>query len=192
MTDRPFVLMVIDMLVDFFDRHSALASQRQGLVARTNELVRVFRASGHPVLWVRQEFEPDLSDAFPEMKRRNISVTIRGTKGCEILPELERSERDHVIVKKRYSAFFGTTLDELLARWQPASLVVAGINTHACVRTTVVDAYQRDFDVVLAAQCVGSHDTEHHDVTLRYLGGKMARLQTNEQIIRVVSSLPTR
>ena len=188
MADRSAALLVIDMLVDFFDRHSVLTSQRARLVAGINELVDVFRALGHPIIWVRQEFKPDLSDAFLEMKRAHLSVTIKGTQGCEILSELHRSASDGVIVKKRYSAFFNTTLDELLARSMPASLVVAGINTHACVRTTVIDAYQRDLDVILASQCIGSHDLEHHDVTLRYLDGKMARVLTNEEIIRVISA----
>jgi len=113
------------------------------------------------VIWVRQEFNEDLSDAFLDMRRRHVSVTIAGTNGARILPELTQASNDHVIVKKRYSAFFGTSLDGLLATLNPRSLVVAGINTHACIRTTVIDAYQRDYDVVLAADCIGSFDTEH-------------------------------
>jgi maleamate amidohydrolase len=49
-----------------------------------------------------------------------------------------------VIIKKRYSGFYGTTLDETLARLAPDAIILAGINTHACIRTTAVDAYQRD------------------------------------------------
>ena len=39
------------------------------------------REHGCPVIWVRQEFEPDLSDAFLEMKINGRPVTIKGTLG---------------------------------------------------------------------------------------------------------------
>jgi nicotinamidase-related amidase len=91
-----------------------------------------------------------------------------------------------IIVKKRYSAFFGTGLDELLAKLQPDALVLAGINTHACIRTTAIDAYQRDWPVVLASDCVSSYDEEHHAVTLRYLQREIARAMTNKEIDRAL------
>ncbi|MBL8299408.1 MAG: isochorismatase family protein [Rhodanobacteraceae bacterium] len=61
-------------------------------------------------------------------------------------------------------------------------LLIGGINTHACVRTTVVDAYQRDYEVIPASDCIASHDKEHHDVTCRYMDGKLGRGMTNSQI----------
>jgi nicotinamidase-related amidase len=134
------------------------------------------------VIWVRQEFEPDLSDAFPEMREKGIRVTIRGSPGAQIVSELVPAAGEPVIIKKRYSAFFRTTLDELLATLQPDTLIVAGINTHACIRMAAVDAYQRDWRVVLAADCIGSYDQEHHEVSLRYMKGKIAEVMTNAEI----------
>ena len=115
-------------------------------------------------------------------------LAIAGTDGCQILSDLERLATEPVIIKKRYSAFFGTELDDVLASLRPSLLVVAGINTHACVRTTVIDAYQRDYDVVVASDCVASYDQEHHEVTKRYLDGKMARFLDNRAIVDLVSS----
>lgn len=103
-----------------------------------NCLATVFRQARQPIVWVRQELAPDLSDAFLRARRENHRVTIAGTDGCELLPELERHASERVLVKKRYS-FFGTDLDETLAVLRPVILVLAGINTHACVRTTAID-----------------------------------------------------
>jgi isochorismate hydrolase len=47
----------------------------------------------------------------------------------------------------------------------------------------VIDAYQRDLDVVVAADCVGSYDREHHDVTLRYLAKGLATVLSNDAIV---------
>ena len=168
------VLVVIDMLVDYFDRLPALADQRRGLVGGINELAARFRRAGRPVVWVRQEFKADLSDAFLDMRRRGIRVTIEGTPGSRLLPELERAPADHEIVKKRYSAFFGTGLDTLLSGLGARTLVLAGINSHACVRVTAIDAFQRDYDVLLAADCIASYDPVHHEVSVRYLAERIA------------------
>jgi nicotinamidase-related amidase len=176
---RP-ALIVIDMLNDYLDSWEPGARQR--LVHSINQLVSLMRARPFPVIWVRQEFEPDLSDAFPEMRARGIQITIKGSPGCEIVPELAVADGDPVIVKKRYSAFFGTGLDELLARLRPDAIVLAGINTHACIRSTAIDAYQRDWAVVLALDCIGSYDREHHEISLRYMRDKIAKVLTNEHI----------
>jgi nicotinamidase-related amidase len=140
------------------------------------------------VIWVRQEFEPDLSDAFPEMRAKEIYVTIKGTEGCQLLPGLAVAPADPIVVKKRYSAFFGTGLDQLLNRLAPDTLILAGINTHACIRTTAVDAYQRDWPVILALDCIDSYDREHHEVSLRYMRDKIAAVRTNLAICTQMES----
>ena len=181
-------LIVVDMLNDFFERSPLLAEQRSRLVANTNALARTFRARGLTVLWVRQEFAPDLHDAFLYMRVNKASITIAGTPGCDLLPELEYLPTDPVIVKKRYSAFFGTDLEARLAKARPELLVIAGVNTHACVRMTAIDAYQRDYDVIVAADCVASSNREHHDVTLRYLDGNIARVLPAADVIAAIEA----
>jgi nicotinamidase-related amidase len=182
---RP-VLIVIDMLNDFLDPWD---SQRKGqLVGAINQLAIALRRASHPVVWVRQEFEPDLSDAFAEMRAKDIHVAIKGTPGCEILPELAVDPADRVIVKKRYSAFFGTDLDGVLEQLRPDTLILAGVNTHACIRTTAIDAYQRDWPVVVAQDCIDSYDRPHHEITVRYLKDKIALVRTNAEIISSLGS----
>jgi maleamate amidohydrolase len=150
------VLVVVDMLNDFFERSEVLAAQRARLVAATNSVVRGFRSRELPVIWIRQEFASDLHDAFSEMRSKNVSITIAGTPGCEILSELEVLETDSIIVKKRYSAFFGTNFADRAYELRPEFIVIAGVNTHACVRMTAIDAYRLDYQVVVAADCVAS------------------------------------
>lgn len=178
------VLVVIDMLRDFLDRWEA--TQRQRLVDSISQLAESLRSLSHPIVWVRQEFEPDLRDAFLEMKVKGIRIAIKGTQGCQIIPELVPAASDIVITKKRYSAFFGTTLDEILAQLRPDAIILAGINTHACIRTTAIDAYQRDWPVVLASDCIDSYDREHHEVSLRYMKDKLATVMNNAEILSAV------
>lgn len=174
-------VLVIDMLEDFFeDGH--LKTARGELVRNINTLTEQAREKGTPVIWVRQEFKEDLSDAFLIMRKENISITIAGTKGSRILSELKRDPEDQEVVKKRYSAFFGTELDALLSGLGANELIMAGVNTHACVRTAAIDAYQRDLEVTIPVECVASNDPDHHDVTLEYLDGHIAVIVPLEEV----------
>jgi nicotinamidase-related amidase len=174
------VLIVVDMLRDFFEGWELGRQER--LVRSINEVVDLMRSFSRPVIWIRQEFEPDLRDAFPEMRSKGISITIKGTQGCQILPELAVAPSDIVIVKKRYSAFYRTTLDDTLAGLLPDAIILAGINTHACIRTTAIDAYQRDWPVILATDCIDSYDQEHHTISLRYMKDRVAAVMSNQEI----------
>lgn len=180
MSDR--VLLVIDMLNDYLNAWEPSARKR--LVTAVDTLVGWARARSVPVIWVRQEFEADLSDAFPEMKKKQIHITTKGTPGCRVVPELTPMEADHEVVKKRYSAFFRTDLDALLSQLGATTLILAGLNTHACIRTAAIDAYQRDYQVVIPRECVGSNDPRHHEISLEYMAGKIADVISLDELLR--------
>ena len=168
------------MVNDFLEKWPP--APKQQLVRSINDLVGLMRQRGHPIIWVRQEFEPDLRDAFPEMKAKGIRITIKGTVGCEIASDLATAPSDPVVIKKRYSAFFGTQLDQMLRRLRPDVLILAGINTHACIRVTAIDAYQREWNTIVAADCVDSYDREHHDISMKYMKDKIAAIMSNQEI----------
>ena len=179
-------IFIIDMLNDCF-RHAELDTMRAALCSSINQLTALARSKGLPVIWVRQEFEPDLSDAFMDMKRDNIRMFIKGTAGPLILDELVRRDSDLELVKKRYSMFYGTGLESMLQDLETDSLILAGVNTHACIRTSAIDAYQRDFQVSIVRECVASKDLKHHEITLDYLDGGIANLVTLDELRKLFS-----
>ena len=110
-------LIVIDMQNDFLERLED--DDRTGLILKTNQLIALFRVSGCPVIWVQQLLSPDLSDAPLLIRDRGKSVVIDGTSGARIHSELDRNADDTVVTKKRYSAFFGTDLEQILSDLAP-------------------------------------------------------------------------
>lgn len=72
----------------------------------------------------------------------------------------------------------------MLDRINPQALILAGINTHACIRLTAIDAYQRDRRVILAADCIDSYDRRHHEMSIQYMKDKIAEVMSNEDIRR--------
>jgi isochorismate hydrolase len=50
----------------------------------------------------------------------------------------------------------------------------------------VIDAYQRDYEVLVVSDGVASYDAEHHEVTRRYLDGAIARFVPSNVIAEML------
>ena len=178
------ILIVIDMQNDFF-RKEGLAIQRQKLSAANNELIVFAREHNIPVIWIVTKYAADFSDATLEMKKYNSLICVEGSHGAEIISEMDFHPADDIVLKKRYSAFYQTGLIERLNQYQPTHLIMSGINTHACVRTTAVDAFQMDFEVILARDCISSYDRAHHEISMNYMDGKIGTALSNPEIFEL-------
>ncbi len=193
---KNMMLIVIDLVQDYFNPalwpNSHLPESRQRLVTATNELAALFRARDFPIIWFRQEFAPDLSDAFLHVKHSGKPYAIRGTAGCQLLPELQVAPEDCILVKKRYSAFFQTELDVVLGQLQPHMLVLAGITTAWCVRSTAVDAYQRDYCVLLAQDAMAGFTERDHLESLTAMNGMVGTALSNTAIAEILDATKTR
>ena len=173
-------VLVVDLVRDYFDPEiwpsSALPDLSTDVVAATNELTTAARTGNHAIFWIRQEFKPDLSDAFPHMIRDARRYAISGTDGCRLLPGLRTSKTDHDLVKTRFSAFFDTTLADKLRSLDVSRLYVAGVTTQWCVRSTVVDAYQQGFEVHVVRECTAAFTNESHRSALQEMDGYVAHV----------------
>jgi nicotinamidase-related amidase len=175
------VFIFVDLLEDFF-ANPPLFHRREAISVAVNDLAAFARENAFPVIWVRQEFEPDLSNAFRSMRETGTRITIRGTTGCNVIKEIERQPSDIEVVKQRYSAFFGTQLTLRLESFRCSHLIISGVNTHACVRATAIDAFQLDYHVILAIDSIASYDDEYHRESIRYLTQAVGQPMSNSEI----------
>ena len=179
-------IVLVDLLEDFF-RYGRVFDNRINFAKNVNTLIKHARKHKIPVIWIKQEFSPDLSDAFLAMRKNNLAVTIKNTKGSKILKELTLEPEDYIVIKKRFSGFFNTDLEGILEKLSIDTLIIGGVNTHACVQMTVIDAYQRDYEVIIDTDCVDSFDEFFHKESLRYLKRSIATLKTNTEILEVIN-----
>lgn len=184
--------IILDMLVDFFDPaiwpESDLPALRRQLAQNINACLRECRLSGCPVIWVRQAFSADLSDAFPHMRASGRAYTIRGTPGADILPELETSPEDQTVVKSRFSAFFRTELPGYIEELGVDTVILAGVSTSWCIRSTATDAYQNDLKVILYREGMAGFRAEDHERDLAAMNGYIAKAMGLAEIIQLFST----
>jgi nicotinamidase-related amidase len=158
-------LLVIDMLRDFVEADGALPVPGAAeLIDPINREIRAFRQRGEPILFICDSHDPDDRE-FTAWPRHAVA----GTRGAEIVPELDRREEDPVIEKKRYSAFYETRLEEVLTEGGVDTLVLTGVLTDICVLHSAVDAAMRDYRVVVLEKCTRSATEERHRWALDHI-----------------------
>lgn len=176
-------LVLIDMQNDFISRLKPRVRSR--VLFSTNELLEFFSNRGLPIYIVLTEHQADGSDALPKAREEEYVPAVVGTIGAQPPSELMNINDPVIIKKQKYSSFFETNLSEVIDP-RVNTLVFCGVSTHACVAISAVDAYQRNYCVIIAKDCVGSHDSEYHRVFLRYLGSRIGDVLSNQSIMRSV------
>ena len=172
-------VIVVDMQNDFgsvggmFERAGIDISMIRGAIGPTANVLQAARQAGLPIIYLKMAFRPDLSDlGSPDAPNRvrhlavgvgqtvhapdgtDSRVLIRDTWNTDIVAELAPQAEDIVVYKHRYSGFYQTDLDAILARLGARHLIVTGCTTSVCVESTVRDAMFRDYQCVLLADCM--------------------------------------
>lgn len=87
---------------------------------------------------------------------RQTGRNVEGSVYTEFMPELVPLRGEIVVIKRRYSAFYGTDLELVLRGLGAETLFICGVNTNNCVLATAFDAFSRDFRLVVIADACGS------------------------------------
>jgi ureidoacrylate peracid hydrolase len=134
-----------------------------------------------PVIYAQTHFHFDHSDGGVVINEimggvAEAGALVTGTWDAEIVDELKPKVADYVIDKNRFSAFYSTQLESLLASLRIETLVVCGVTTNICVESSVRDAAQRNYRCFVARDAVGEVDRAMHDASLRVLEYGFAKI----------------
>jgi nicotinamidase-related amidase len=148
-------LLVIDAQRDFLAMTHDGAAER--VLPAMQRLLQDARAGGTPVVFTQEVHRAALVDFGRELDGDEPVHCVEGTPGAELVLDVRRDEREWIVPKRRYSAFFATDLDLLLRGLGVRTIVVCGFLTDVCVHYSCVDAHQLDYRVhVVPEACAGS------------------------------------
>lgn len=155
------VLDVIPVVVPAFGGDDALLERIQQAIAAA-------RAASIPVIYVRVAFRsgyPDVSDSnalfaplvgMMDFTEENPDTAIHAA----VAPQ----EGDVVVTKRRISSFSGSDLDVVLRSMRVNRLVLTGVATSGVVLSTVRQAADLDFELVVLSDGCADGDPEVHRV----------------------------
>jgi nicotinamidase-related amidase len=166
---RP-ALLIIDMQNDFVLEGKPLkVAGARTVIPQIQSVLAEFRRRSLPVFHVLRVHRPDGSDV--EIIRQELfhkqPFAVMGTHGAAVIDELTPQKGEYVLTKTRMSAFIGTELDLMLRTLGIMSLVICGIQTPNCIRTTVFDGIACNYPVVLVDDATGASSEEVHRANIR-------------------------
>ena len=154
-------LLLIDVINDMeFESADMLVELAVPMAHRIAELKRRAKKARIPVIYVNDNFGRWQSD-FSRVVKHCLEDGVRGEPVARILPP---TDDDYFVLKPKHSAFFATGLDVLLTYLGARTLILTGIAGNICILFSANDAYMRDLNLFVPADCVVSNsvaDNEH-------------------------------
>ncbi len=189
--------VVIDMQNDFLDPGGYFAGRGLDVtrLAKAVEPTAALRSAlpGEVrIVYTAQVYEPDGCDDLQRVHRlkparlarsEGETPVKRGSWGAGVVSRLAPRAQDLVIAKRRFDAFYQTDLEFLLRCWGVKTVLFGGVVADVCVETTLRSAYVRDFDVVLAKDCVAAWNDHDFERTVAAVESHFGLCMNNSEII---------
>ena len=176
-------LVLIDVQRDFVDVSDDMGGEEASMpvagtaaaIAAMSKLAKAFRERGLPIVHIVRLYQPDGSNVDLVRLRlieQGARIAAPGSAGSQIAAELlpdvveldhelllsgdlqQIGTAEHVIYKPRWGAFYRTSLERHLRESGIDTVVFAGCNFPNCPRTSIYEASERDFRIVLVSDAV--------------------------------------
>lgn len=169
-------LITIDTQRDTLDGKPFEISGTSAILPKMQQLTRVFRRAKLPIIHIVRIYKKDGSNV--DLCRRSLVESgmvplCPSTSGCELASELllepdirldtdlllsggiqHIGTKEVIIYKPRWGAFYKTPLEDYLHKLGVSSLAFTGCNFPNCPRTSIYEASERDFKIVLVEDAV--------------------------------------
>jgi nicotinamidase-related amidase len=169
-------LVIIDTQRDLLDDGALTVAGTSAALPAMRRLLEAFRAAGRPVVHIVRIYEQDGSNADlcrRQLLRDGAPILIRDSSGSQIAAELllesaaelnaellldggvqRLGPHEVAIFKPRWGAFYRTPLEDHLRQHDVSTVVFAGCNFPNCPRTSIYEASERDFRIVLVRDAI--------------------------------------
>ena len=201
-------LITIDTQGDVLDGQPLEIPGTSAALPAMKRLLDGFRRAQAPIVHIVRLYQRDGSNV--DLCRRSlvedgVTILAPGSEGSELAPGLladprlrldpdlllangiqELGSREVVIYKSRWGAFFKTPLEAHLRSHGASTLVFSGCNFPNCPRTSIYEASERDFRVVLATDAIsGLYDRGKQE-----LAGIGVQLMTSDAVVAALTDQP--
>jgi ureidoacrylate peracid hydrolase len=175
-------IVVVDMLNEFCKPGGAMVLPGyETLVPPQRALIEAGRRAGCPIVFLIDRHRANVRQDREWLKRTPHCV--EGSWGAQVIEDLEPRPDDVYVIKRRYSGFFNTDLDLTLKDLGVDALVVCGVVTNICVRSTVHDAFFLGYQVVVPEDCVAATGPREQASSLYDIATHFGTVCASEQVV---------
>jgi len=182
-------LLIMDVQASIVER---IADAAGPLLAATGRAAAVARGNEFLVIYVRVAFRPDAPEVDPHNRvfsaLAGSAAFLEDAPGAQIHASVAPQRGDVVVTKKRVSAFAGSDLEVVLRSQGVRTLVLAGIATSGVVLSTLREAADLDYGLVVLRDACADADEEVHRVLLDKVFARQADVLTVDEWIHDVGA----
>jgi ureidoacrylate peracid hydrolase len=197
-------LIVVDMQNGFvskggsYDKLGMNTSNYREIIPKLKELIEFCSSKEIPIFYTEAVKEASGIDVLTKIhnllpksrqERLRFPICIRGTWDGLTIDELKPKEEDHVVIKRRDSAFQDTELRVWLQSEGINLLVFAGIDTSICVETSLRDGFNIGYDVALISDATASGYERHYETTLERVRDYYGLVMNTERFKKAINHL---
>lgn len=198
-------LIIIDIQNGFvasggsFDNLGYDISRYQRVVPVVQEVYQKARASNIPIFFsqaLREQSGIDMLDRLhqilPDKRRERVGklpLCIRGTWDSEFVEGLKPRDGDHVVHKRRDSVFQDTEFALWLRSMRIDTIIFSGIDTSICVESSLRDAFNRGWDVILVSDATASLNDAFYETTVAEISENFGLVMKSDELFRNLSPL---
>jgi nicotinamidase-related amidase len=175
---------------------SIYAKDRPEFVERAATVLKEARRAGVIVIHVRVGFRPQLPEVssgnslFGAIKNSPKWQSIFEGEAGEVHPGLDPQPADITVVKHRVSAFAGTDLEMILRANSIDTLVIFGIATSGVVVSTLLEAFDADYRLIVLSDCCIDSDAALHSCLVEKLFPRAATVLTAAEFLGALPPSP--
>lgn len=179
-------VLVVDMLNEFCKPGGSMALPgAEKLYPAQKALLAAARANDVPVIWIIDSHRGGLRRDREWLKRAPHCV--EGTWGAEVIADLEPRKSELRVYKHRYSGFFQTDLDLVLKDHQCDQLIIFGVVTNICVRSTVHDAFFNGYTVIVPEDCCAATGPREQESSLYDIATHFGIVTDSRSVITAIA-----
>lgn len=197
-------LITIDTQRDTLDGQPFEIPGTSAVLPRMTELLQAYRNAKKPIIHIVRIYKSDGANVDlcrKALVEQGAVLVLAGSSGCQLAPDLlprggieldadlllsgaiqTLGSKEVVIYKPRWGAFYNTRLEQYLQAEGISTLVFSGCNFPNCPRTSIYEASERDFRLVLVEDAIsGLYDQGRRE--MRDIG---VALLSTEQVVDAV------
>jgi ureidoacrylate peracid hydrolase len=199
-------LIVVDMQNGFvakngsYDKLGMNTPAYREIIPKVRELIDLCKSLDIPVFYTESVREASGIDLLTKIhtllpksreERLKIPICVRGTWDAQTIDELKprEDEGDHVIIKRRDSAFQDTELRVWLQSAGINVLVFCGVDTSICVETSIRDGFNLGYDIILISDATASGIRTHYETTLARVRDYYGLAMDFQRFVKMVTNL---
>lgn len=159
-----------------FDKLGYDISRYQRVVPVIKDVYRRAKSLKIPVFFsqaLREKSGIDMLDKshkiLPLKRReriRRLPICVRGTWDSDFIDELKPQDDDLIVHKRRDSIFQDTEFELWLRALGIDTIIFSGIDTSICVESSLRDAFNKGWDVILISDATASLSDEAYQTTI--------------------------